>query len=101
MIARSLFDGDTENGLEIKEIRSMYDTYVLPRFVVAVLEMREYNMLKIQKAANSLADEYSDSFIYIKDGRIYVLFSGVHTKRRKGSRLSWRGSAGCTTSAAG
>ena len=58
----------------------MYDTYVLPRFVVAVLEMREYNMLRLQKAANSLADEYSDSFIYIKDGRIYVLFSGVHTK---------------------
>ena len=80
MIARSLFDGDTENVLEIKEIRSMYDTYVWPRFVVAVLEMREYNMLRLQKAANSLADEYSDSFIYIKDGRIYVLFSGVHTK---------------------
>ena len=80
MIARSLFDRDTENDLKIKEIRSMYDTYVLPCFVVAALEMRDYNMLRLQKAANSLADEYSDSFIYIKDSRIYILFSGVHTK---------------------
>lgn len=78
MIARSLFEEEGEDGLKIREIRSMYDTYVLPGFIVAVLEMGDYNMIRLQKTANSIADEYPDSFIYIKEGRIYVLFSGVH-----------------------
>lgn len=78
MIARSFFDEEAENGLEIKEIRSMYDTYVRPDFIVSVLEMGNYNMLRLQKAANHLADTYPDSYIYIKENRIYVLFSDVH-----------------------
>ena len=44
------------------------------------MEMKNYNMLQLQKAANRLADEYSDSYIYIKERRIYVLFSGAQTK---------------------
>lgn len=78
MIARSFFDEEAENGLEIKEIRSMYDTYVHPDFIISVLEMGNYNMLQLQKAANHLADTYPDSYIYIKESRIYVLFSEVH-----------------------
>ena len=80
MIARSFFDGNAREGMKVKEIRSMYDTYVHPCFIVSVLEMKDYNMVQLQKAANNLADEYADSFIYIKDSRIYVLFSDVHVK---------------------
>lgn len=87
MIARSFFDEEAENGLEIREIRSMYDTYVRPGFIIAVLEMKNYNMLQLQKAANRLADKYSDSYIYIKDSRIYVLFSGAQVKETE-NRIS-------------
>lgn len=83
MIARSFFDEDAENGLKIKEIRSMYNIYVLPDFIVAILEMKDYHMLQLQKAANSLADEFPDSFIYIKEDRVYVLFSGVRVKHNR------------------
>ncbi|MCI8783943.1 helix-turn-helix domain-containing protein [Lachnospiraceae bacterium 48-21] len=80
MIARSFFDEEAENGFKIKEIRSMYDAYVLPGFIVAVLEMKDYHMFQLQKAANGLADEFPDSFIYMKENRAYVLFSGVRVK---------------------
>lgn len=83
MIARSFFDEDTENGLKIKEIRSMYNIYVVPDFIVAILEMKDYHMLQLQKTANSLADEFPDSFIYIKEGRVYILFSGVRVKHNR------------------
>ncbi len=83
MIARSFFDEDAGNVLKIREIRSMYNTYVLPDFIVAVLEMKDYHMFQLQKAANSLADEFPDSFIYIKEGRVYVLFSGVQVKHQR------------------
>ena len=53
MIARSFFDEEAGNSMEMKEICSMYDTYVHPDFIVAVLE---------------------------KGSRLYTLFSGVHAK---------------------
>lgn len=80
MIARSFFDEEAGNSMEMKEICSMYDTYIHPDFIVAVLEMGDYNLLRLQKAANHLADTYPDAYIYMKGSRLYTLFSGVHAK---------------------
>ena len=83
MIAKSLFEGEDGESLRGNEIQKMYDSYVMKPFMIAVLKLKKDHVLQLQKAGNSLIDTYPNSFVYIKDNLIYVLFSDIYMEDQK------------------
>ena len=84
MIARSLFEGGTEERLRLKGMQEMYDAYVKAPFIVATLELKKDSMVQLQKAGNQIMDVYHNSFVYIKERTLCVLFCDIHLEETKG-----------------
>lgn len=84
MIARSLFEGETEERLRLKGMQEMYDAYVKAPFIVATLELKKDSMIQLQKAGNQIMDVYHNSFVYIKERTLCVLFCDIHLEETEG-----------------
>lgn len=78
MIAKSLFEKDPENGLNIKGIQNLCDTHMMPSFVVAELVMCNGSVLQMNDVGKRLAELYPNSFAYIKENVMYILFADIH-----------------------